>query len=401
MQCVFTTFKCALIKFRRTRLRSWSRGSVSTHSHEMENWNETELIYHMSRLGCFDARNAHTPICKNLTNLLIPENESFSGDLAGVNDETKVVMRVAIASYCLAIFLNCVLLWMMYKDPLKRFRTPSALLISNLTISDLLGACFSLAIEGENLRYTSLKHSKFSSDSTTLYLPWLVATTAQSSYYTVILVSFERYFAIAHPFRYRTLVVTKSTLLVVMVSWLLAFAISTPSIFVRELYELTDTGNTIYAINSFILIAIILVLYPLTHASLRRQRKEVLTMNANNKKLRKNKLKIEKNFANTMFLVYFTLLLFTSPYVVTFFFKTTDCNSCLLNNKFLYIWTYFRIFFAVHFGVNPVIYALRLPCYRESLLHMFKKPRRTARTNQPTPSRTGAAKSSTESETQT
>ena len=358
----------------------------------MEDWNKTELTNHFIRLGCINPANKDSPICKKLLDLMIPKNESFNGHLESVNDEYRIVMRVAIASYCLAIFLNCVLLWMMYKDPLERFRTPSALLIVNLTTSDLLGACFSLAIEGENLRYTSLKPSKFSSDLTTVYLPWLVATTAQSSYYTVTLVSLERYFAIAHPFRYRTLVVTKSTLFALMLSWLLAFGISTPIIFVRELYELTDTGNTVYAVNSFVLMAIILVLYPLTHASLRRQRKKVLTMNANNEKLRKNKLKVEKHFANTMYLVYFSLLLFTSPYVVIFFFKTTDCNSCMLNNYFLNIWTYFRIFFALHFGVNPVIYALRLPCYKESLLHMLPslKHHRTVQMNQPTPSRPGA-----------
>ncbi len=370
----------------------------------MENWNKTELIHHMNRLGCFDAENMDSPSCKKLFDLLIPKNETLNdyNNLRRVNDDYSVVNRVGIACYSFAIFLNCVLLWMMYKDPLKRFRTPSALLIANLAISDLLGACFSLAIECEiakNPRYHT-------SDITTLYLPWLAATTGQCSYYTVILVSFERYAAIAHPFRYRDLVVIKNTLFAIIASWLLAFAISTPSIFVQKLYEITDTGNSIYAMNTFILTAIILVLYPLTHSSLRRQRKQVLSMNASNGKLRQNKLKIEKDFANTMFLVCVSLILFTSPYVVMFFFKTTDCISCILNNYFLTIWMYFRIFFAVHFGVNPVIYALRLPCYRQSLLNLLSVNQvRAVRTNQPTPSaRTATSRQnrpSTQTETRT
>lgn len=351
----------------------------------MEYWNKSELIHHMSRLGCFDAQNAETSICKKLLDLLIPKNESSKSDNSGrVNDDYSVVNRVAIASYSLAIFLNCALLWIMYKDPLKRFRTPSALLLANLAISDLFGACFSLAIECEfsqNPRYAT-------SVLTTHYLPWLVATTAQSSYYTVMLVSFERYTAIAHPFRYRVLIITKYTVIAMVISWLLAFAISTPLFFGQDIHKITYTGNPIYAIYTFILIATILVLYPLTHSSLRRQRKQVLTMNASNTKLRRNKMKIEKNFANTMFLVCLSLILFTSPYVVVFFFTTTECNSCILNNYFLHIWTYFRIVFAMHFGVNPVIYAWRLPCYRDSLLNLLpvmkNRVGRALRRNHPT-----------------
>ena len=352
----------------------------------MENWNKSQLIRYMSSLGCFQPKGADNSTCNRLLDLLNSKlNETYGDYRKGNNYST--VNPVVIASYSLAIFLNCVSLWMMYKDPLKRFRTVSSLLIANLAVSDLLGACFSLVVESE-IRQNPTQNFNVTlgpSTSTSLYLPWLIATTAQSSYYTVILISFERYAAIAHPFRYRDLVVTKSALLVTVISWLLAFGISTPLFFVHKLYKLRSyIGNQTYAINTFILVAIILVLYPLTHTSLRRQRKKVISMMTSNKTLQAHKLKVEKNFANTMFLVCFSLILFTSPYVVVFFFLTTDCNSCIINNHFLSIWMYFRIFFALHFGINPIIYALRLPCYQDSLLQMLPANIRcTRRRNQP------------------
>ena len=273
----------------------------------------------------------------------------------------------------------------MYKDPLKKFRTVSSLLIANLTVSDLLGACLSLIVESE-ISSEPKQNPKLSSTVTSLYLPWLIATTAQPSYHTVILLSFERYAAIAHPFRYCDLVVTKSALLVMVISWLLAFAISTPLFYVCSLYKLrSNIGNQIYAINTFILVAIILVLLPLTHSSLIRQRKNVMGMMARNRALQTHKLNVEKNFGNTMSLVCFTLILFTSPYVVVFFFLTTDCNSCIVNNYFRSIWMYFRIFFALHFGINPIM-ALRRPSYQDSLKNLLpKKIRCTERRNQPKP----------------
>ena len=345
----------------------------------MEKWNKTQLINQMSSLGCFDYKNKDSPICKKLLELLIGKNET----IAGVKDYL-VVNPVVKASYSLAIFLNCALLCMMYKDPLKRFRTVSSLLIANLAVSDLLGACFSLVVESE-MSSEHKQNPRLSSTATSLYLPWLIATTAQSSYYTVILISFERYAAIAHPFRYRDLAVTKSAILVTVISWLLAFVISTPLFFVRSLYKIRSyVGNQMYAINTFILVAIILVLYPLTHSSLRRQRKKVTSMMARNRIVETHKLKVEKNFANTMSLVCFSLILFTSPYIVVFFFLTTDCNSCVVNDYFQSIWMYFRIFFALHFGINPIIYALRLPSYQDSLMILLpKKIRCTGRRSQP------------------
>lgn len=352
----------------------------------MQKLNKSDtLIHKMSRLGCFDAEYADSPICKKLLGLLRTKNESFHDhDYAQAMEDYSTLNRVTIISYALSILLNCTLLWMLYKDPLKRLRTPSSLLIGNLGISDLLGACFSLAIETQIFQDAKYKPNS----STTLFLPWLVATTAQSSYYTVVMVSLERYAAISHPFRYRVLVVTRHVLFLMIITWLLAFAISTPLFFTTELRNTTNTGNKIYAIHTFTLIVVILVLYPLTHSSLKSQRKHVLTMNTSNQKLRMKKLKIEKQFANTMFLVWVTLIVFTSPYVVVFFFTTTNCYSCILNNHFLHVWMYFRIFFAIHFGVNPVIYAWRLPCYRKSLLVSlsFTKYRSATRKNQGMPS---------------
>ena len=331
--------------------------------------NKTELMDEFRRLGCLNVENKDDPKCKKILDLLM-NNESFNN--SNHNQSTNVtdygeLTFVVITSYSLGIFLNCLLLWMMYKDPLKRFRTSSSLLLANLAVSDFLGACFSLGIENE----ISKNPNYSSSILTSLYLPWLVATTAQSSYYIVMLVSFDRYAAIAHPFRYRDFAVTKYTLLVIITAWLFAFAISTPLFFIPDIHRNINPGNKIYAINTFILIAIILVLYPLTHSSLRRQRKQVLTMNGNNNKLRINKLKVEKDFANTMFLVCIALVLFSCPHIVAFYFRTTECNSCITDNNFQTVWQYFRIFIALHFGVNPIIYALRLPCYRESLLALF------------------------------
>lgn len=330
----------------------------------MEKLSQSELHHEMNGHGCFNATYVDTPICKKLYSQL---NTSV---FHRRNDDYSHVGNFVFASYALAIFLNLALLWLMYKDPLKKFRTPTAVLMANLAVSDLHGAVFGLVI------HTEVTQNQLTSDVTTLYLPWLVVTMAQCSYYTVIMISIERYIAVAFPIRYRSVVLMKYVIAAIVIFWLLSFVVSTPLYFGQHRHKVFGGENYFFAINTFILVTVILVLYPLTYSSLRNQRKRLLTMNANNSHLRNSKLKVEQSFANTMLLVYASLILFHFPYVVVFVYYVRKCNSCLLDNIFLHIWTYFRIAYTIHYGVNPIIYALRLPSYKHSLMHFSPRKKR-------------------------
>lgn len=252
---------------------------------------------------------------------------------------------------------------LLYKDPLKRFRNASSFLIFSLAIADLSGACLILVID------------KFSSEISSILafeiLSWLIAATYQCSFITLMFISLDRYLVVTYPLRYRAMARPRRTIaIIIVVVWLVSSSVTCPLFFTPPIKARISVVE-IYSANLFIIIGMILTFYPLTYVSFRRQRRQLVSLNSTNQQLRQEKLKTEKNIANTMFLVSLSLIVFTSPYIVMFVFYVTNCQSCILNKHFQKMWTYYQLFIILRFSINPVIYAWRLPNYRKSFQRLI------------------------------
>ena len=319
---------------------------------KINSFGASELMHRMNLSGCLDSATFNQENCSRiLDNLTI----GFSQLPKGPITNRKVMFGITASFHSLAILLNCTLLLLLYKDPLKRFRNSSSYLILNLAVIDLSGASINLFLQISNLGMSFTK-----------FLLSLVAATTHCSFITLMFVSFDRFLAIAYSLQYRSLVLPKRIIAMILFAWVTSLSLSVLLYFVPQISaHLAGTG--FYAVNIFILTGTILAIYPLTYRKFRSQRRQLFSLNSTNQQLRREKLKTEKNLAKTMFLVSLSLILFTSPYLVMFLFVITGCNSCILNKHVLNFWTFYRCFFALHFGLNPVIYAWRLPSYRKSL----------------------------------
>lgn len=340
----------------------------------MNHLNESEVFNLMDHFGCFDAVPLSKEKCSQLQEVRKRNGYSYQPPIGEnssivIEPQNIVLTSISFLFYALAILLNCALLLLLYRDPLKRFRNASSFLIFSLAIADLSGACFSLVLD----RFSS---AEIPSTLSNTVLPWLIVATHQCSFITVVSISLDRYLAIAHPFKYRTMVTSKRTITINVVVWIVSLGLSALLFFIPQI-EARSNGTEIYVANNYILIAIILPLYPSIHASFRRQRRQLVSLNSTNKRLRQEKIKTEKNLANTTLLVSLSLFFFTSPYLVVFIFHITNCISCILSKTFQTIWTYYRIFIIFRYGINPIIYAWRLPSYRKSFQKLLSSVYRT------------------------
>lgn len=272
----------------------------------------------------------------------------------------KILKGFSISFYSLSILLNITLLLLLYKDPLKRFRNSSSFLILNLVVADLSGASISLLHKVYDPK----------DELAVNILLWFVAATLQCSFCTMMFVSFDRYVAIAFPFRYRVWENPKRTILINIAVWILSLSLSSLLIFIPSVSS-QFAPTKAYAANIFILFGIIVVFYTITHRSFRRQQKHLFSMKSINQQLRQQKLRIEKNLANTMLLVSFSLQFFTSPYLVLFLFQEANCLSCIMNAYFQSFWSYWPSLFALYYATNPIIYAWKLQSYRKSLKQLL------------------------------
>ena len=207
-----------------------------------------------------------------------------------------------------------------YKDPMKRFRNSSSFLILNFVIADISGASIRLI-------QTVFKPK----DQMIIMITfWLLSAALLCSFVTAMFISFDRYVAVAFPFKYRATDRTKRTIVINTTVCFFSLSLCSFLFFNPSILNYL-APSVVYPVNIFILFAVILVFYTSTHRKFRQQRKQLFTLNTTIQQLRQQKLKTEKNLANTMLLVSFILILFTTPYMLMFFFIQTNCLSCIIN----------------------------------------------------------------------
>ena len=309
--------------------------------------------------GCLDNATDNEEICSKILRRYLNNTLPLT---FGQQSSTKfqILKGVSISLCSLSILLKFTLMSLHYKDPMKRFRNSSSFLILNFVIADISGASLRL-----------LQNVYKPKDQMIIKITlWLLSAALLCSFGTAMFVAFDRYVAIAFPFQYRAMDRTKRTIVVNTTVWLFSLSLCSILFFIPSIFN-SLAPSVVYPVNIFILFAVILVFYSSTHRRFRQQRKQLFNLNTTNQQLRQQKLKTEKNLANTMLLVSFSLILFTTPYMLMFFFIQTNCLSCIMNTHFLEFWLYWPFLFPILYVTNPIIYAWKIPVYRKSLKQLL------------------------------
>lgn len=177
-----------------------------------ERWNG----YHSVRVVCVKLR------------AMIPRNASDSSYdfYLSVIDDPNYWLTLTVVGYnfsTVIILTNAFLLFTIYQDPRKSLRSPSSLLIANLTASDLLmGLGVLLVAVRDTYRYEQLHMPYVGIIKVVIYIIYF--TSVFVSGYTIIAMSIACYIAIKKPLEYKIIITVKRVKIFIVGVWVIALA---------------------------------------------------------------------------------------------------------------------------------------------------------------------------------
>lgn len=271
----------------------------------------------------------------------------------------------------LAMVANGVLLYVMYKDPLRCFRKPISVLIAALAVNDFLtGSVISvLHIRNEIICKTQVERPPITGSFESIIGLFII----NNGTFLVLGLSMERLIAVALPFYYRATASSKKTLAcaVSIVVYLLVFSLlQSSSIPVGIYYTLHLHLNM-----TFPLVAVLIFNFALLRV-LRGYRRRACSMSSDASDSSfsaavEKRFDIDKQFAFTAILIVLFLVLSHSPYYLMTLIEV-HCSYCH-GEWFVSCRRIAVPFLFINSACNPFTFTFRIPQCRRSLKLLFCK----------------------------
>lgn len=264
------------------------------------------------------------------------------------------------------IFTNAFLLFTIYKDPRKSLRSPSSLLIANLSVSDLLlGLGLLLVALRDAHRYEQVHMPSVRIIKAVIYT--LYSTTVFVSGYTIIAMSTACYIAISKPLEYKSIITKKRTKIFIGILWVISLATCIfPATSIPE-----RTYTLIYLHTHGSLPAVLLsVIYVNVFRALGKRSRD-LRLNGNNRHV----LERERKMTYTIIIILGLFFITYMPQYVTLHLLHF-CKSCQESITFHKADVATSRFLCLSSAINPFVYAWRVPKYRMAFfdcLKLFRK----------------------------
>ena len=266
-------------------------------------------------------------------------------------------LPVCITSTCGAV-LNILLLIAFIKDPLKCFRNSATYLVMNLSVSDCLTCIVSVCH----------RVTKLDNNGVFLAFESLLILFTSASVLWIFSISVDRYIIIVYPIKHRILIKGKIMILWLATVWSLSCAFALTKAFLASRRQ----------IGAYILAALFIsfsgVMYALTYYKLKKQSRNMASLNSSESRAQEIKIMKEKKFLNTIIIIAGIAFVCIVPAMA--FFHASDSSYNTARHAKVSIDKVFRLVFYINFVVNPLIYALRLPNYRKTLYLVYLRRQR-------------------------
>lgn len=289
---------------------------------------------------------------------------------AGVWPNDEISYTNASVSAFLSIITvpgNLLVFMVVLKNPNGKMRTPFNWFILNLGIADLL---VGLVVEplgavvhireafGFPLKYH-------------VYLRPFYFTSCTASVFSLGMLTIDRYIAITSPLQYRATLSNKRALVSSLVIWVISIALPFLQTEIGFLWYFFVFGNAAVLVTFFVLV----FAFVRVHLTLRAQIRELnqLQGGTEENRVRSHALKNEEKITRVFLLM---LLIFCVCYTpsLLMIYLMNFCTTCSCQSIHWFRDLSF-LFVVLNSCVNPFIYALRMPNFRESVRMMFKKGR--------------------------
>lgn len=286
----------------------------------------------------------------------------FGGPLECRNStapQTLSFITSAMSSLLMLITVpgNLLICLAVVKDPFKTLRSPFNLFLLNISAADLVVGLAVLplsiayhTLEGLGIMYSPLTKS--------LHISFFISCSA--SVLGIAALSIDRYVCITTPMKYRLKLTSLQVKRASLIIWLISLACP-------FLYLYVDFIIYTFVFANGILLFTLLVLAFVNHKihhSLQTHRKQLQTL-ADGEKLKMSLAQRDARVTKTFLILLGSFLVLTLP-ALTFSYVLNFCSTC--NCQTIHIVRDLQ-FITILFpsSVNPFIYALRLPNFRNAI----------------------------------
>ncbi|XP_046859744.1 cannabinoid receptor 1-like isoform X1 [Xenia sp. Carnegie-2017] len=261
------------------------------------------------------------------------------------------------------VLTNGLLIVVIVKDPLNKLRRGPWITILSLSIADINASLSQFMIVGLG-RLFEVKPSEAVNYSVLFF--WMFG--AAGSFFHLTSLTWQTYMIAKYPIRSRQMLSTRKIYILCATVWLIAICMAfgeLTSIYIKKNEQLMYTYITVYAVLEIaVLLQIILKCFILKAVLQSRQNTKVNAKQHNTKHF---------EIVKTIIVLNVLLLVTAFPYFVAKqveFIQRLGKIQGELAWRFSY---YYEPVAMVNFAVNPIVYALRLPDYRNSMKAFFRK----------------------------
>ena len=271
----------------------------------------------------------------------------------------------------LAFLSNSILLFILYKDPFRYFRSRATTsFVVSLALSDFIGGSFVQPLYGAYMFYVTT-----GVEDERLYKISLISShvSTKISILTVVALSVDRYLAIKLPLKYKALITTRKVVVCNTVIWLFCgvFEASHSTGGSEEVFHSVDLH-----LQTTVPLVSLCAIYAATYIEFRRHSRNMVFVRAENTDSGRSRvfvrnIRLEKKIILTVVLIILVLFISIAPYLIVNNLEEQcleeEGNGVCNELGFVITKALSVPMFCVSCAVNPFLYAWRIPQYRQAL----------------------------------
>ena len=279
---------------------------------------------------------------------------SFLGDIVPWS------LTVYLSIIVIATIANILLLFAIYKDPLKCLRNPSAYFIANLSIADLLILLF---------HFEELLVSQTTTYKSSFCLPgaWGTFHTIFGhfvfllTYPSVTVLALERFVSVAHPLWHQVKVTSRLCCTWIVVLWLFNCVVAAITAYFFNVLILITYPSVFYLTT--------VLVYLLAFISIRKKHLSLETDTSKSETIRRMiKLRLRNQ---NRFLTIVNIILIFGIVATVIVWPLKDIGEGTLSTSVAVLFYTADISFLINMSSNPFLYLWRLPKYRKTFFVMY------------------------------